>query len=178
LASVASKQQVLMKQQDKEEQQQQQPKGLIFTDEDDFDVADSSEVTTDLTPEAIRLLVALGASTYRDDHGMLPCHYACRYLSLAPDALRVLIEANPEALTALDDLGRPPIHLVMGNADKTNAVATMSTILQYDRALAQQFINIYDMDGHLPIHILAIPSQTTTKAIKTARSQKRNCTRP
>ena len=57
---------------------------LIFIDGDDFDVnkTDSSEVSVDLTPAVIRILVSNGASTYRDENGMLPCHYACRWLQI------------------------------------------------------------------------------------------------
>ena len=129
LASAASNQVKL------NEEKSPKQTNLIFIDGDDFDVnkTDSSEVSVDLTPAVIRILVSNGASTYRDENGMLPCHYACRYLSLAPDSLKVLVETNSQALIALDNLGRPPIHIVMGNADKPNAVTAMATLIKHDR---------------------------------------------
>jgi hypothetical protein len=158
--------------QQKDDKKTTQEHNLIFIDEEYFEVDTSSEPTVELTPEMIRLLVSNGASTYPDERGMLPCHYACRYLSLAPDALKVLIDANPHALLALDDAGRPPLHFLMENADKPNAVMAMALLIEYDRGMTESFINIMDNSGRLPVHCIVMQSLSLRKAMKVARTPK------
>lgn len=167
LASVLSKQV-----QQKNDKKPAQEPNLIFIDEEYFEVDTSSEPTVELTPEMIRLLVSNGASTYPDERGMLPCHYACRYLSLAPDALKVLIDANPQALLAVDDMGRPPLHFLMGNADKPNAVMAMALLIEYDREMTDSFINFMDKSGRLPVNFFVMLSQSLRKAKRVARTPK------
>jgi ankyrin repeat protein len=130
-----------------------------------------------LDATVMEILSGNGAPTRKDESGMLPLHYACAYLAVSEDALRILIEANPPSLVALDGHGRSPLHFTMGNSDKvaapmvTNVLLTMSSVYQQSTgdphaasalSLQSQLVNLADREGKLPIHLLAMSAKRSS----------------
>ncbi len=92
-----------------------------------------------------------------------PLHYACAY-GATEQALRVLIDENVRAITAVDSKGRTPVHFALGNADRPASPGVVSILLSRDRSV----VNVIDSDGNLPIHLL----RTCALAIKAEEKDK------
>ena len=126
-----------------------------------------------LDARSMSVLTQNGAASRKDENGMLPLHYACAYLAITEDALRILIESFPSSLVALDGQGRSPLHFTMGNSDKiaapmvTKVLLSMSSVYLQSASenapsLQVQLVNMADREGQLPIHLLAISAKRSS----------------
>jgi len=111
------------------------------------------------------LLSGTGAALMPDENGMLPLHYACAY-GATEQALRVLTDDNIQTITATDNRGRTPLHFALGNADRPASPGVVGLLLSQNPAV----VNSVDLEGNLPIHLLA----TRAQAIK--EHEKEKCT--
>mmetsp|Transcript_12465 Transcript_12465/g.26922 ORF Transcript_12465/g.26922 Transcript_12465/m.26922 type:complete len:833 (-) Transcript_12465:1491-3989(-) len=113
------------------------------------------------------LLSGTGAALMADENGMLPLHYACAY-GATEQALRVLTDENIQTITATDNRGRTPLHFALGNADRPASPGVVGLLLSQNPAV----VNSIDLEGNLPIHLLA----TRAQAIKANEKEKcANC---
>ncbi|KAL9187577.1 hypothetical protein ACHAXT_001680 [Thalassiosira profunda] len=113
------------------------------------------------------LLSGTGAALMADENGMLPLHYACAY-GATEQALRVLTDENIQTITATDNRGRTPLHFALGNADRPASPGVVGLLLSQNPAV----VNSVDLEGNLPIHLLA----TRAQAIKEYETEKcTNC---
>eukprot|EP00584_Thalassiosira_punctigera_P026146 CAMPEP_0172577396 /NCGR_PEP_ID=MMETSP1067-20121228/138210_1 /TAXON_ID=265564 ORGANISM="Thalassiosira punctigera, Strain Tpunct2005C2" /NCGR_SAMPLE_ID=MMETSP1067 /ASSEMBLY_ACC=CAM_ASM_000444 /LENGTH=865 /DNA_ID=CAMNT_0013370083 /DNA_START=115 /DNA_END=2712 /DNA_ORIENTATION=+ len=113
------------------------------------------------------LLNGTEAALMADENGMLPLHYACAY-GATEEALRVLTDENIQTITATDNRGRTPLHFALGNADRPASPGVVGLLLSQNPAV----VNAIDLEGNLPIHLLA----TRAQAIKEHEKEKcANC---
>jgi ankyrin repeat protein len=106
-------------------------------------------------PEIVRLLADSGAAELQDEGGMLPLHYASAY-GTTREVLEVLLENYPESIAKTENKGRNPLHLAMVNAHRQSSPKVVGFLLEKN---ADEIINSYDDDNHLPIHLLAMASK-------------------
>jgi Ion transport protein len=102
-----------------------------------------------ITPEIVASLINTGSSTYPDDTGMLPLHYACAY-GADDEVIQALIEANPDGLLAMDDRGRTPLVFCLANCDRDYAAAAARFMLETN----QDVVNRYE-GTKVPLQALA-----------------------
>ncbi|KAL7555241.1 LOW QUALITY PROTEIN: hypothetical protein ACHAWF_018891 [Thalassiosira exigua] len=99
--------------------------------------------------------------------GVTPLHYACAY-GATERALRVLTDANLHTVSAADHRGRTPLHFALGNADRPASPGVVALLLSQNPAV----VDAVDLEGNLPVHLLA----TRAGAIKEHEKEKRaNC---
>mmetsp|Transcript_7043 Transcript_7043/g.12336 ORF Transcript_7043/g.12336 Transcript_7043/m.12336 type:complete len:867 (+) Transcript_7043:91-2691(+) len=110
------------------------------------------------------LLSGTGAALMADENGMLPLHYACAY-GATEQALRVLTDENIQTITATDNRGRTPLHFALGNADRPASPGVVGLLLSQNPAV----VNSVDLDGQLPIHLLA------TQASRIKENEREKC---
>ena len=83
--------------------------------------------------ELVRLLVRpfqeRSAASIKDEHDMLPIHYACAYGS-DEEVLHCIIEGYDSGIQMVDFKGRTPLHFAMGNSDRENSVEVMKMLLE------------------------------------------------
>ncbi|KAK1745711.1 ion transport protein [Skeletonema marinoi] len=100
------------------------------------------------------LLSETGAALFSDENGMLPLHYACAY-GVGEDVLRVLTDNHIQTIIATDKRGRTPIHFAMGNADRPASPGVVNLLISQHAAV----VDSIDLEGNLPIHLLATRAQ-------------------
>ena len=100
------------------------------------------------------LLSETGAALFADENGMLPLHYACAY-GVGEEVLRVLTENHIQTIIATDKRGRTPLHFAMGNADRPASPGVVNLLISQHAAV----VDSIDLDGNLPIHLLATRAQ-------------------
>ena len=100
------------------------------------------------------LLSETGAALFADENGMLPLHYACAY-GVGEDVLRVLTDNHIQTIIATDKRGRTPIHFAMGNADRPASPGVVNLLISQHAAV----VDSIDLEGNLPIHLLATRAQ-------------------
>ncbi|EJK58127.1 hypothetical protein THAOC_21769 [Thalassiosira oceanica] len=108
-----------------------------------------------------------GASDMADENGMLsmtprtkqPLHYACAY-GATDGALRVLVDLSPRTVMADDNRGRTPLHLALGNAVRPSSPLAVSLLVGRHPAV----VDSIDLEGNLPIHLLATSAQSISSA--------------
>lgn len=83
-----------------------------------------------------------------------PLHYACAY-GATEQALRVLTDDNIQTITATDNRGRTPLHFALGNADRPASPGVVGLLLSQNPGV----VNSIDLEGNLPIHLLATRAQ-------------------
>mmetsp|Transcript_14770 Transcript_14770/g.21787 ORF Transcript_14770/g.21787 Transcript_14770/m.21787 type:complete len:848 (+) Transcript_14770:220-2763(+) len=93
-----------------------------------------------------------GAPELADIGGMLPMHYACAY-GVSAQVLAVLEESYPDALVARENKGRTPLHLAMVNAHRDASPGVIQFLLQN---AGKELVNVRDLEGYLPLHLLAL----------------------
>jgi ankyrin repeat protein len=116
---------------------------------------DDDDRVGDTMPEIVRLLADSGAAELQDEGGMLPLHYASAY-GTTREVLEVLLENYPESIAKTENKGRNPLHLAMVNAHRQSSPKVVGFLLEKN---ADEIINSYDDDNHLPIHLLAMASK-------------------
>jgi ankyrin repeat protein len=115
----------------------------------------------------VMLLNETGAALFADENGMLPLHYACAY-GVGEDVLRVLTDNHIQTIIATDKRGRTPLHFAMGNADRPASPGVVNLLISQHAAV----VDSIDLEGNLPIHLLA----TRAQAIKDEEKDKcANC---
>ncbi len=107
------------------------------------------------------LLSETGAALFADENGMLPLHYACAY-GVGEDVLRVLTDNHIQTIIATDKRGRTPIHFAMGNADRPASPGVVNLLISQHAAV----VDSIDLEGNLPIHLLATRAQAVKEGDK------------
>lgn len=107
------------------------------------------------------LLSETGAPLFADENGMLPLHYACAY-GVGEDVLRVLTDNHIQTIIATDKRGRTPIHFAMGNADRPASPGVVNLLISQHAAV----VDSIDLEGNLPIHLLATRAQAVKEGDK------------
>jgi len=109
------------------------------------------------------LLSENGAAALPDRSGMLPFHYACAY-GTHPAVLKTLAKVHPDSLSACDNNGRTPMHLAMVNAHRDESPNVIRFLLDHPESV--ETINTRDLDGYLPLHLLALALKDKKKIKK------------
>mmetsp|Transcript_6150 Transcript_6150/g.10426 ORF Transcript_6150/g.10426 Transcript_6150/m.10426 type:complete len:853 (-) Transcript_6150:113-2671(-) len=116
------------------------------------------------------LLSETGAALYADENGMLPLHYACAY-GVGEDVLRVLTDNHIQTIIATDKRGRTPIHFAMGNADREASPGVVNLLISQHAPV----VDSIDLEGNLPIHLLAARAQAIKEGDKDKCTNCQNC---
>ena len=116
------------------------------------------------------LLSETGAPLYADENGMLPLHYACAY-GVGEDVLRVLTDNHIQTIIATDKRGRTPIHFAMGNADRPASPGVVNLLISQHAPV----VDSIDLEGNLPIHLLAARAQAIKEGDKDKCINCQNC---
>jgi len=101
---------------------------------------------------------------------MLPLHYACAY-GISLKALSVLINADLDSITGIDNKGRTPLHFALGNADRECSPSVVGILLKRFPAVVDKT----DNDGKLPLDLLARQSQRLELDNKDGRKNAEKC---
>jgi len=102
--------------------------------------------------ENMEILLDTGAAELPDVSGMLPMHYACAY-GVSPIVLSVLAQVHPDSLVSPENKGRTPMHLAMVNAHREASPGVIQFLLEN---CGPAIVNVRDIDGYLPLHLLAL----------------------
>ena len=104
----------------------------------------------DPDPSVLSLIVRHSplSASLRNGRGRFPLHeLVLRQVEVSPEALRVLIEAYQEAVSAPDDDGRLPLHYALTHVPASPQVVT--TLLSYH----PEAVKVPDAAGWLPLHV-------------------------
>eukprot|EP00578_Thalassiosira_sp_NH16_P015096 CAMPEP_0181113566 /NCGR_PEP_ID=MMETSP1071-20121207/20416_1 /TAXON_ID=35127 /ORGANISM="Thalassiosira sp., Strain NH16" /LENGTH=879 /DNA_ID=CAMNT_0023197613 /DNA_START=119 /DNA_END=2758 /DNA_ORIENTATION=- len=116
------------------------------------------------------LLSGTGAALMADENGMLPLHYACAY-GATEQALRELTDEHIQTIVATDNRGRTPLHFAFGNADRPASPGVVDLLLSQNPSA----VDSVDLEGNLPIHLLATRAQALKDHEKDKRANCRRC---
>jgi ankyrin repeat protein len=77
--------------------------------------------TRKISTETIKLLLDSEVAATQDKNGRTPLHLACHYSVTDEDLAQLVVQESSSAdvMTKIDDLGRTPLHIVLGQADKS-----------------------------------------------------------
>eukprot|EP00980_Cylindrotheca_fusiformis_P012894 scaffold3211_cov120-Cylindrotheca_fusiformis.AAC.2 len=106
------------------------------------------------SPDVVVLLSNTGAASYKTDEGLLPLHLACAF-GRSEETLYVLTDAYPEAVTAVDNKLRTPLHFVLSNASRKSAPAAARLLL----GLKPELVNAV---GGCPLPLLVLAQFSST----------------
>jgi len=115
-------------------------------------VATWSDVIGEAAPQLVDLLLKHGADLQRDDgldQWFTPLHNAVA--NGAQAVIKVLLDAQPQAINLTTGDGRTPLHVLALCDDPTDRLASLGLLLQYNTELNFE----EPFEGNTPLHVMA-----------------------